>query len=104
MLDAARHDEELACVERHATIAKFHDEAAVDDEKQLVFVLVVMPHELALELHELDVLTVQLADDFRVPVGVKQRERVAKVDFTDLRHRTLTVRQKADPTTNALST
>ena len=30
--------------------------------------IVVVPDELALELHELDVLTVQLADDAGIPV------------------------------------
>ena len=65
MLDAARHDQELALLDPLLPIAKVHPESAPDDQEQLVFVLVVMPDELPLELHQLHVLAVQLADDAR---------------------------------------
>ena len=68
MLHAARHDEELAAFEPHLAIAELHSESPIDDQKQLVLTVVVVPDELALELDELDVLTVQLADDARIPV------------------------------------
>ena len=68
MLDAARHDQELARSSHTCAIAKVHPEPSLDDEEQLVLALVVMPDELALELHQLDVLAVQLADDARIPV------------------------------------
>jgi hypothetical protein len=48
-------------------------------EEQLVLVLVVMPDELALELHELHVLAVQLADDLRVPMRIEQRQLLARL-------------------------
>src|SRR5262245_20971274 len=53
MLDAARNDQELPRLERDVLIAELHREATVDDQEQLVLMLVVMPHELALELHQL---------------------------------------------------
>jgi hypothetical protein len=45
-----------------------------------------MPHELAEELHQLDLLAVQVTDDLRIPVGLEQRELVAKIDFVDFGH------------------
>ena len=42
-----------------------------NDEKELVLVFVVMPHELALEFDELHLLPVQLTDDLGPPVLVR---------------------------------
>src|SRR5262249_848341 len=74
MLDAARHDDELAAFDSHRAIAKLHVEAALENEEELVFILVVMPHELAAEFHQLDMLAVQLADDLGVEVRTEQRQ------------------------------
>jgi hypothetical protein len=68
-------------VQRHDAIAELHVEPAVHYEKQLVLGVVSMPDELALELDELDVLAVELADDLRVPAGIEPGERFAKVDL-----------------------
>ena len=66
VLDAARDDDELALVQRQDAVAELHVEPPVHHEEKLVLGVVSMPDELALELDELDVLAVQLADDLRI--------------------------------------
>ena len=45
-----------------------HAKAALNHEKQFVFVFVVMEDKLALDFVELDVLTVQFSGDVGLPV------------------------------------
>src|SRR5262245_48362426 len=63
VFDAPRDDQELARFQPDVPVAELHAEAAVHDQEQLVLALVVVPDERALELDELDLLAVQLADD-----------------------------------------
>jgi hypothetical protein len=67
VLDAAWHDEELSGIEAHDASSEVDVEVTLHDEEELVFARVMVPDELALELGELDVLTVELADDARAP-------------------------------------
>ncbi len=67
MLDAARDDQELAFVQPNVLIAELDQQASFDDEKHLVFVVVLMPDELALELRHLDVHPLHFADDLGRP-------------------------------------
>ena len=80
------NDEELARIKRDDALAEMDFEMTLENEKQLVFVLVVVPHELAHELDEPDVLAVELADDARAPVLRELRELLGKVH---LLHRAL---------------
>ncbi len=68
VLDAPRDDDEFTFCERDDAVAKLDTERAAHDEKELVLVLVMMPHELALEFDELHLLAVELADDLGSPV------------------------------------
>ena len=81
MLDAARDDEKIAGMELDLAVAKLHAKMAAMDEEHLVLVIVVMPHELADELDELDVLAVQLADDSGRPVIGERGELRCEGDF-----------------------
>src|SRR5664279_9020 len=74
MLHAARYDEHVARREINRSIAKLHAEGAAMDEKELVLVLVMMPVEGALDLRDLHVLPIELADDSRTPVIVDRGE------------------------------
>jgi hypothetical protein len=56
-------------------------EPAAQDEEQLVLALVVVPDELAFELRELDVLTVELADDPGTPTLRELPELLREVDL-----------------------
>ena len=52
-------------------IAIIHSEGAMKDEKHFIRVLMMMPHELALELDQFDFLAVQHSYDSGVPVVLK---------------------------------
>jgi hypothetical protein len=58
MFDSARDHNELAFLYPHLTVAKLHPEAAFGNQKHFIFMLVMMPNELAgkfAELHHLAV-------------------------------------------------
>src|ERR1039457_4289708 len=78
MLDAARNDDEFARMNDDlafdAILAHLHAQPTLDHEEQLVFVVVVMPHELSLQLHKLHVKVVHLAHDLRAIVIGEQRQ------------------------------
>ena len=82
MLDAARDDDELAFLDPFVVVAVFHAEAAFDDQEQFVFVVVMVEDEFALELVELDVLSVELGADVGLPAdrprGIRRGTRGAR--------------------------
>src|SRR6266404_9384156 len=81
MVGVARDDDELPFLDGHAPISKLHREPALVDQEEFVLVLVPVPDERALELDELHVLSVQLTDDLRVPMGSEQGELLSQVDL-----------------------
>ena len=93
MLDASRDDEELAGMEVDDLISKLHPKRASDDQKHLVFVGMGVPHELALNLDQLDQLTVELAHDLGEPAVFEQTEFLGEIDlFHAIRTRSRTPR------------
>src|SRR5258708_9444585 len=50
VLDAVRDDNEFSFAHHTFTIAEFHAERALHDEKKLVFVIVMMPEKFSFEL------------------------------------------------------
>jgi hypothetical protein len=81
VLDTARDDEEFTWRQLDDTIAELDTKPAADGQEQLVFVLVVMPHELAPELHELHFLPIQRTDDLGPPVVMNECEFLSEVDL-----------------------
>jgi len=81
VLDAARDDEEFALAEDDGAVAELDVDGAAHDVEKLVFLGVMVPDELPLELDELDVLPIQLADDARLPPLGKGLERAGDVHF-----------------------
>jgi hypothetical protein len=81
VLHSLRHDQKLPLLEPDVPIAKLHAESALNYEEKLVFVVVVMPNERPLKLHELDLLAVQLTDNLRLPVLGEEGELLSEVDF-----------------------
>src|SRR5450755_3235577 len=61
VLDAMRDDDHLALLDPLVAVAEMHQKPALDDEEELVLLLVVVPHERALNLDELDLEVVDLA-------------------------------------------
>jgi hypothetical protein len=78
VLDAARHDEQVARAELDDAVAELHAEAAAVHEEQLVGVVVVVPDEGALQPGELDVLAVERRDHVRAPRRADAREGVGE--------------------------
>jgi hypothetical protein len=71
VLDAALDDNEFARFKPFAAVGEIHAETPFDHEKHFVFVVVMMPDEFALKLHQFDLLAIQLTGDFGLPVGAK---------------------------------
>ena len=57
--DAAWHDEQLAMTKGDVAVAQLDGQLAADDEKQLVGVVMGVPHELTIDLHNLNLVVVQ---------------------------------------------
>src|SRR5207244_10638835 len=85
VVDPTRHDHELAFVHPHVPVAELDQEPAFHHEKQLVLYVMVMPHELALDLDELHVAVVELTYDLRAPVVVELPELLGEVHATHAR-------------------
>src|ERR1700728_536611 len=86
MLDAARNDDEFSFADPFMAFAKgfiadVHAEAAFDDQEHFVLVVVVMPYEFRVGLHQLDNLPVELAGDMRLVVFGNFREFFGDVDL-----------------------
>ena len=72
VLHAPWYDHELPLLQPDVAVTILHAELPANDQKQLILLIVLVPDKLALELHEVDVLPVQLADDPRVPMIVEE--------------------------------
>jgi hypothetical protein len=86
VFDAAGDDYELSFLDPFVMFAKvfiavMHAEAAFDDEKQFVFMLVVVEDELTFDFVELDGLTVEFGCDVGLPVFGNLGEFFGDVDF-----------------------
>ena len=80
VLDASRHDEQLARPEGDLAVGQPDGQGALDHEEELVGVGVGVPHELALDLDDLDLVVVQGRDDLGGPVVREEGEPVLEVD------------------------
>jgi len=79
MLDATGDDEEFSLREGYGAVAKLHLEGAMEDQEHLVLGVVLLPDEFTLELDEVDVLAVQLADDPGSPVVEEEAQFLSQV-------------------------
>jgi hypothetical protein len=86
VLHTSRHDEKLALFQHDGMIAEFHPEPALNHQEEFIFGVVVMPDEWTLKLHQLDLLAVQLTNNFRLPVCGEQAELFAQVYFPHVRY------------------
>jgi hypothetical protein len=87
MLHASRHDDTLSGLQLDGMIPELHPELAFPDHKELVFVVVMVPGELAAHLDDLDVLPVEGGDDLRAPVLVEEGEFFIKGYAVHMFHR-----------------
>jgi hypothetical protein len=80
VLDTARNDEDVALTELDVSVTQLDREPPLEDEKEVVRVGVRVPHELALDLPDLDLVVVVVADDPRLEVLVDGRELLREID------------------------
>ncbi len=81
MLDAVRHDEHLAGPERHGAVAQLDVERALQHEEEIVGVVVLVPDELALHLHDHHVVAVVGRHGARRPVFGEAAELLGEIDL-----------------------
>ena len=66
---------------RHVPVTELDDQAPANNKKELVLLLVVVPDELPLELGELHVAVVDLADDLGTPLFIELSQLFGYVDL-----------------------
>jgi hypothetical protein len=81
MLDSAWHDDKFPFFDPLVMISVIHAQAAFDYEEELVFVLVMVKHEFAVELHELYMLAVELGRNTRMLEVCNLGELFGDIDF-----------------------
>jgi hypothetical protein len=81
VFDPTRYDDEFTLLDPDLPVAKFHAEAALNHEKQFVFILVMMKDKFAFQLVQFHVLTVEFGSDVGFPVFVNLVKLLSEVDF-----------------------
>ena len=76
-----RDDDELTFFDPFVVVEELHAKAPFYNQEHLVFVLVMVEDELAFDLVELDVLTVEFGGDVGLPVFRDLGEFFGDVDF-----------------------
>ncbi len=80
MLYTFGNDEQLAWSECYITVSHLNSEAALEDQKKIVGVVVLMPNELALYLYDHDVVAIKLRHGSRLPVVGEEGEFGGEID------------------------
>src|ERR1700676_1313912 len=81
MLDSPGNDNELAFLQPHLPVAELHPEAAFRHQEHLVFLVMMVPDELALEFAELHHLAIEFSREVRFPGVLNLRELLSNVYF-----------------------
>lgn len=68
MFDAARDHRKFARPQLDLSVPEINPQPAFQDQEHLVGVFVVMPHEFAEDLDDLDLLPVEFGDDLGTPM------------------------------------
>src|SRR5579859_1659336 len=81
VVHAPRHDDELAGLEDHGAIAKLEAQPPANNEKELVFGVMMMPVERSQQLRQLHHLAVQFPYNLGGPVLPEAGELLREVDL-----------------------
>jgi hypothetical protein len=68
VLDAFWDDKYFAGAKRHGPISQVNANPPVENQEKIVRIFVLMPYELASDLDDHEIVTVELADDAWLPV------------------------------------
>ena len=80
VLDALRHDDHLARPERDETVAEIDAQRTLQHDEGLVGLLVIVPDEIALDAHDLELVVVQFRNHARLPLVGEERELLGEID------------------------
>ena len=79
MLHAARHDHELTFPHHRLVVPEFHAQSPVHHQEQFVLVVVVVPHEFALQLDHFHLTVVYVPDYARITIILKLPELFSQI-------------------------
>src|SRR6516164_8222780 len=79
MLHAVRYYQEFAFPHDFLAVSEAHAQCAFYHQEQLVFLLVMMPNEFALEFHGLHMEIVHFANNARIPIIQELEKFLLKV-------------------------
>src|SRR5262245_50950551 len=80
MFDTLRDDEEFPWTERYVAFAHADGDMPLQHEEKVIRVVVRVPDELAFDLHDHEIVTVELANHTRLPVTLEGCELLCKID------------------------
>ena len=81
MFDTARNNEDLTRLKRHDLITKLNIQPTLNYLKKVVRVLMAVPHEFPIQLHNANVVAIVVTHDPRCPMIRKGREAFGKIDL-----------------------
>jgi hypothetical protein len=81
MLNTARNNEDVARVEHYVSISEGDRETATDDQEEVISFIMLVPDERALDLDDLQLVIVEVADNPRHVGLVQQREVLSQIDL-----------------------
>src|SRR2546429_140583 len=79
MLHASGHDKKFSGLDLDLSSAELHDELSFDHQEELAFMLMMVPDEIPLELRQLHIVFIQLADDLGGKMVREEREFLGDV-------------------------
>src|ERR1700722_91620 len=74
VFDAPGDNEHFAGRQANRAVAEIDPQRTLDHKEGLIGVLVIMPNEIALQLHELELIVIHFRDNLRLPLLVEQSE------------------------------
>lgn len=80
VLRAFGDDEQLSWAKGDVTLTHANGDTTLENKKEVIRVVVRMPDELALDLDHHEIVTIELADDARLPVTFEGGELVCEID------------------------
>src|SRR5262249_35465565 len=80
VLHSLRNDEHLSRPDMHRAVAKIDPQIPFDDDERLVSVFVIMPDEVSLQLHHLELVIIHLSDHSWLPLLMEQASLLRKAD------------------------
>ena len=81
MLDPARHDEDLACLELDVAVPQMDRQPAAEHQKEIIGLVVLVPHERPHDLDYLELVVIEETDDARLVGFLEERQLRSNVDL-----------------------